>query len=136
MKLVLDSNVLISAIIFGGKPRIIFELIVIEKAAEGITSEALMKEMLNVLKSKFKYSKEELIKVEKLVKENFKVLNPKEIPHLIKDDPSDNQVLAIVDKAKIDLIVSGDRHLLNIKQYRNVPIVTPRDFVEKILKLP
>ena len=55
MRIVLDTNVLISALIFGGKPRTILELIVVEKKITGIISRRILDELLGVLKVKFKY---------------------------------------------------------------------------------
>lgn len=135
MNLVLDTNIIISAIVFGGKPRIVFELIVVNKMARGITSQALLDELIGVLKEKFKYSKNELVKIEKLVEENFVIINPKTVPNIIKKDPFDNQVLALADEAKVDYIISGDNHLLKTRHYKNIPIITPHYFVDKILKV-
>ena len=134
MKVVLDANVLISAIVFGGKPRTILELIVDAKTITGIISKAVLDELLGVLKVKFKYAHQQLIKIEKLIEENFIITYPQNIPKIIKEDHFDNQFLAIIDETKIDYIISGDNHLLKIKFYKNVPIISPRYFVDRILK--
>lgn len=133
MNVVLDTNVLISGIVFGGKPRTILELIVVEKKISGIISKFVLDELLGVLESKFKYSREQLNKVEELIKECFIIVNPKTVPKIIKDDPFDNQIIAIVNEINIGYIISGDNHLLKIKNYKKVPIVTPENFVTKIL---
>ena len=133
MKVILDTNILISALIFGGKPRNILELIIVEKKITGIISRAVIDELLGVLEMKFKYSHNQLIKVEKLIEENFVMVYPQKIPNIIKNDNFDNQVLAIANELKIDYIISGDNHLLKIKAYKKVPIIPPHDFVDKIL---
>jgi len=133
MKVVLDTNVIISAIVFGGKPRIIFELIIVEKNLTGVISRSIIDELLGVLKVKFKYSHIQLIKIEKLIEENFIITHPQNIPKIIKEDSFDNQILAIADETPIDYIISGDNHLLNIKTYKNILIVTPHYFVNKII---
>lgn len=133
MKLVLDTNVLISAIIFGGKPRIIFELIIIEKIATIYTSPALIQELLGVLKDKFKYSNKELTKIKKLINDNFIVIKPKNIPNIIEADSFDNQILALAKFASADLIISGDNHLLQLKEYKNISIITPHFFIDRII---
>ena len=132
MKVVLDTNILISAIIFGGKPRIILELIVVGKKLAGVTSRPALDELLGVFKVKFHYSEEQLAKIEKLVEENFVMTFPQNIPKLIKEDDFDNQFLAITDEVKVDYIISGDNHLLKVKHYKSVPIVTPDYFVDNI----
>ncbi|EKD55932.1 MAG: hypothetical protein ACD_58C00336G0002 [uncultured bacterium] len=133
MKLVLDTNILISAIIFGGKPRIIFGLIIIGKIAQGYISPVLIKELLGVLQEKFKYSNNQLVKIQKLIKNNFILLRPKDIPKIIISDPFDNQILALAEFSRADWIISGDNHLLQLGKYKSIPIVTPHFFVDKIL---
>lgn len=51
---------------------------------------------------------------------------------IIKDDPDDNIILACVLEAEADYIVSGDKHLLNLKRYENVSIVTAHEFLKVI----
>ena len=133
MKIVLDTNVLISGIVFGGKPRAILELIVVEKKITGIISRAVFSELLGVLKVKFKYSQNQLIKIEKLISENFIIIHPQNIPKIIKEDDFDNQILAIAEEVPIDYIISGDNHLLQVKVHKDVPIIPPHYFVDKIL---
>jgi putative PIN family toxin of toxin-antitoxin system len=52
----------------------------------------------------------------------------------IKDDPSDNIYLACAVEGKADLIVSGDRHLKDLKSFRQIPIVDPAKFLQVISK--
>ena len=133
MRIVLDTNVLISAFVFGGKPRTILELMMVEKKITGVISKSAIAELLGVLKMKFKYSQYQLLKIEKLIEENFIITDPQSIPKVIKEDNFDNQFLAIAHETKIDYIISGDNHLLKIKAYKKVPIIPPHDFVDKIL---
>lgn len=132
MILVLDTNILISAIVFGGKPRTIFKSITIDKLAVGVTSKILLTELIDVLKTKFGYSPKELIKIKKIISKNFLIIEPKNIPKIISEDPFDNQVLAIANSASVDFIISGDNHLLKIKKYEKTPIITPHRFLDKI----
>lgn len=132
MKVVLDTNVLVSAIVFGGKPRVILELIVVEKKLTGVISKMALNELLDVLKVKFKYSRDHLIKIEDLIEENFVVTNPRNIPKIIKEDDFDNQFLAILNETEVNYIISGDNHLLKVQKYKGVLIITPHYFVDKI----
>lgn len=50
----------------------------------------------------------------------------------IADDPDDDRVLACAVDGMADLIVSGDRHLLDLRAYRGIPIVTARKFLERL----
>ena len=133
MKVVLDTNVLISAMVFGGKPRTVLELITIEKVLKGVTSEILIKELLGVLKMKFNYTNERLKMIEKIIRDNFIIVKINKIPQIIKSDPADNYVLATAQISNANIIISGDDHLLNIKNYRTTAILSPTKFIENIM---
>jgi putative PIN family toxin of toxin-antitoxin system len=51
-------------------------------------------------------------------------------------DPTDDRVLACAVEGQADLIVSGDRHLLDLGQYQGIPIVTAREFLERLQTAP
>jgi putative PIN family toxin of toxin-antitoxin system len=51
----------------------------------------------------------------------------------VMDDPKDDKFIAAAIEGNADYIVSGDNHLLNLKQYHAIPIVTPREFVSSVL---
>lgn len=55
---------------------------------------------------------------------------PMEPLTVIRDDPSDNRFLECALAGKADVIVSGDRHLLRLKRFRGIPILTPKAFLE------
>ena len=59
-----------------------------------------------------------------------KVVEPREPLSVISDDPDDNRVLECAVKGEADVIVSGDRHLLNLANYQGISIVTVRQFLE------
>jgi len=52
-----------------------------------------------------------------------------EIPDIVKEDPDDNHIIACAVKAGADYIVSGDRHLLQLREYNGIRIVTPAEFL-------
>jgi putative PIN family toxin of toxin-antitoxin system len=56
----------------------------------------------------------------------------KSVAGSVPDDPPDEAVLACALDARADLIVSGDRHLLELKEYQGIPICTVRDFMESL----
>lgn len=53
---------------------------------------------------------------------------------IVRDDPDDDKIVACALEAGADYIISGDPHLLNLKHYRNIQIVTPKAFL-KVLDL-
>lgn len=60
------------------------------------------------------------------------IIPPAIIPPAIIDDPDDDAVLAWAVAAKVDLVVSGDPHLVKLVQYEGIPIVTPAEAVERL----
>jgi len=55
------------------------------------------------------------------------VPNPKEVPHIIHEDPFDNLFLALASEGNAQLIISGDRHLLGLGSHMGIQIVTPNE---------
>lgn len=132
LKVVLDTNVLISAILFGGKPRQI-----LEKAIRGeirlCVSEPILGELSGVLRrSKFDYSLErvQFILTELTGVADF--VNPSETIRLVSEDPDDNRVLECAVEAKANYIITGDFHLLKLSRYRDIEIVNAFTFLEKL----
>ena len=133
MKIVLDTNVYFSALVFGG---VLEEIL--HSASEGVYSIAISKplllELARILKEKAGWHAEQiafsLTRMEKLC---HLVYPDNEIDY-IKVDPTDNRVLecAIADKA--DYIVTGDqKHLLPLKKYQNISILSPREFLIRVV---
>jgi putative PIN family toxin of toxin-antitoxin system len=132
LKVVLDTNVLISAILFGGKPRQI-----LEKAIRGeirlCLSEPILEELKGVLqRSKFDYSPEmiQFILMELTGIADF--VNPSETINVVLEDPEDNRILECAVEAKANYIITGDFHLLKLRWYRNIEIVNSVAFLEKL----
>jgi len=131
-RVVLDTNVLISAIFFGGKPRKI-----LEKAIRGeirlCISEPMLEELSGVLRrSKFDTSLErvQIILTELTGIADF--VNPSEIIRLVLEDPDDNRILECAVEAKASYIITGDFHLLKLSRYRDIEIVNAFTFLEKL----
>jgi len=55
---------------------------------------------------------------------------------VIKEDPDDNKILACAVEAEADYIISGDKHLLNLRQYKDIAIITVNEFLKIINKQP
>ena len=129
MKVVLDTNVLISAIMFGGKSRDILEMGISGKIRIA-TSQDILKELAEVLvDKKFRSSVlfvqqtiHELSEISELVIMTGKI-------NFIKEDPDDNRILECAVSSKADYIVSGDKHLLSLKNFKKIKIYSPSDFL-------
>ena len=63
-----------------------------------------------------------------------KLVAPKIKLGIVKEDEDDNRVLECAETANVDYIISGDEHLLKLRNYKNVKIVSPKKFLEVYLK--
>ena len=61
------------------------------------------------------------------------MLNPKKKVSAIKDDPEDDRILECALECNADCIVTQDNHLLKLREFQNIAILTPQEFAEKYL---
>ncbi len=129
LRVVLDSNVLFSGISWFGNPRLIRRL-----ARQGkftaITSEFILGEVRKALVEDLDFTEEQAERKVDKIRRFSKVVRPREKIEVIRDDPSDNKILACARRSKASFIVTGDRHLRNEKEYKGIRIVTPRAFMD------
>lgn len=128
MNAVVDTNVLLSGIGFGGKPGVVYEAMK-SGVILAYTSDFLLEEVTRNL-GKLKIKSDDVRKIERLLRAICVVVKPKTIPTILRDTP-DNQVLAITHEADIEAIVTGDKELLAEKEYKGVPIVSVDQFLSK-----
>ena len=130
VKVLLDTNILISALGFGGKPREIFKL-VLDKKIKAISSSILLAEFDDVISKKFPKLAIHLSRIQKLFRKNMKIIKPGHSVHVLQDD-SDNRVLEAALEGNCDYIVTGDKDLLDLKIYKKIIILKPNDFLSSI----
>lgn len=58
------------------------------------------------------------------------LVEPVEKLNIVKEDPDDNMVLECAKAGKVDYIVSNDKHLLKLKEFEGIKIVTPKEFLQ------
>lgn len=131
-KVTLDTNILISAIGFGGKPREILRL-VLDKQIKAVTSPILLAELEDVIGKKFPNLAHSFERTNRRIKKNFNIVKPKITLHILKDEP-DNRVLEAAVEGKCDYIVTGDIELLKLKKFNNMKILSANVFLN-LLKL-
>lgn len=130
-KVVFDTNIFISAIVFGGNPRVCLE-IARSGEIELYTSSTLLLELSGKLKSKFKWDDAGIREAVEGIGEFARLVKAKSKVEIIKDDDSDNRVLECAKEAEADFIVSGDkRHVLPLKKFGKTLIVTSREFLDE-----
>jgi putative PIN family toxin of toxin-antitoxin system len=129
LRVVLDTNVYISAILFGGRCEEILKLAA-QKLFEVVISKAILDEIKSVLREKFYWKDEQIAEVVKYIKEISSVVNPGISLNIIKEDPADNRIIECAVASNASYVVTGDKHhLLPIKEYKGIKIVSPGEFL-------
>ena len=128
MRVVIDTNIMVSAYL-GGALKII---IIAWKSGKFtlIVSDAIAEEYREVLKRpKFQIEQTELDDFFSLLLDKAEFVVPIETVNIITEDPSDNKFIEAARAGKAKLIVSGDNHLLELKSFKDIPIITAKDFI-------
>jgi len=132
LKLVLDSNVFISALVFGGKPWKILDL-----AVRGLIAVAVSDDILEEIKGvlggkKFQYPVKILRALISEIEDLADIVEPKETIDAVPEDPEDNRVLECAVAFRADVIVSGDSHLLALQSFGKIRIMNPDEFLRRL----
>lgn len=133
MKIIIDTNVLISAFLFSGLSADVYDYCYIYH--EIYISKWIINELIEKLELKFKIPKKEITKIILQLKQGCKIINPEgQTPNICRDK-DDNNILCLGKFIKSDFIITGDSDLLDIKLFENIKIVNPREFWTLIKKL-
>ena len=129
--LTLDTNILVSAFISKGNEYRILRLAKLEKIKLYISLEILEEFKEVISRSKFGFSQKQINKSIKQLLSISEILITSSKLEIVKEDPDDNKILECALDGKSDFIISGDRHLLDLKEYKNIKILTSRELLEK-----
>jgi hypothetical protein len=131
-RIVVDSNVIVSGFLFGGNPARVLATVV-GGGALGFTSLPILDEVRGVLqRPKFGLSVEQALSFVEEFRLLCRVVVPRNRVQGIVEDPKDHMVLECAEAAQAEIIVSGDAHLLNLRQWGNLRIVSPAQFMKEI----
>lgn len=133
-KVTLDTNIIISGIGFGGKPRKILQLM-LDNKIEGVTSPILLAELEDVISKKFPKLADHFEFINKKIKRKLKTVRPKYTINILKKDPADNRVLEVAVQGKCNYVVTGDKELLDLGNYKGIKIVTAAQFLDILEKV-
>ena len=129
MKVVFDTNVLVSALVFpGGRGEEALQRI-LEERDELLLSPAIVDELLGVLARKFARDAEELARVAVFLGEIATLVKPTRRVRVLKDAP-DNRILECAVAAGAGSIVTGDRALLALREYAGVRILRLNEYLD------
>lgn len=130
LNVVFDTNIYLSAILFGGNPRTCLEL-AREGSLQLVTSSAILFELASKLDKKFSWAVDDIKEVIEGVSTIAIVVRPREKLSVIRDDESDNRILECAKEAKADYIISGDKkHLLRMHHFENISILSAKQFLD------
>jgi putative PIN family toxin of toxin-antitoxin system len=131
IRIVADTNIFISALMFGGLPGSFLDL-----AFQGsfllITSPILLDELDEKLRMKFELSPTDADLIRSRLEGISEIVSTATPLAVVKDDPDDDRVLECAIAGRADYIVSGDRHLLKLGSYEEIPIITVRHFMDTL----
>jgi putative PIN family toxin of toxin-antitoxin system len=137
VRLVVDTNVVVSALLWGGTPKALFDLAEIVEL-EFYTSRTLLDELADVLSRKKLARAIAAIPATPASLQSFyqgfaHVVQPRSIRRVVPNDADDDAVIACALAARAKLIVSGDKHLHSLGgQFQGIAIVTPAQAVAQI----
>ncbi len=130
---VVDTNVYISAIFWGGKPRH-----VINHGRDGkiqiFTSEDIEQEILDKLMTKFGMNSDDAGRVMADFSTFTKLIRVSRRIHVVKDDPDDDKFIECAVECNAEFIISGDKHLLNMRKYEGIDIMNAATFLKSWLR--
>lgn len=133
-RVVFDTNVLLSAFLFGGNPRELLEQAREHRLAL-VTSPSILLEFSRILKGKFSWEDNDIADAVKAVGFCSEVVKPTQTLKVISDD-ADNRILECAVECNADYIASGDHHLLEIGEYKGIRLMNPKELMDLLAELP
>lgn len=129
-RVVLDTNIIISALLFGGNPRLILLKAINGEMRLGMSPDLLRELREVLLRKKFNLTEQfvemTIYEIEGLCDMVFPVNKVK----VIDKDPDDDKILECALEYKADIIISGDEHILNLVSFHGIPILTSSQYLE------
>lgn len=131
-RVTIDTNIIISAVLFGGNPEKLIQLASNQKISL-ILSHDILAETFHILRNKFGWSNNQVESLELMLREVASIVTPQKRVKVIKNDDPDNRILECAVEGNADFIVSGDKkHLLPLRYYEDIPIITTAAFLERV----
>jgi len=130
LKAVFDTNVLVSGIVHAGRSKLLIDA-VLEGKINLVLSKQIVQEFRRVIaREKFKLSKSQQDMLTNFVIRISDIVRVKSRFRIIDEDPNDDIILRTAYDAKAEYVVSGDEHLLSLKEFRGIKIVTINEILD------
>jgi putative PIN family toxin of toxin-antitoxin system len=129
-KVLLDTNILISALGWKGNPKTLFEQC-LHGHLELVSSVQQLSELMRVMDyPKFLFTEEQKLTFLGIITTIATIVDITGKIHVIKEDPDDDIPLETAINGNVDYLVTGDPHLLKLNEYKKIKIVTAKDFLD------
>ena len=129
-KVVIDTNVFVSGLTFKGKPREVLDLIW-RGDIEACISSFIFRELEETLKKDFSWDRDQIKHTIEKIKAKTILIQPKNKVSVIEENDDDNRILECGVEGRAQYLISGDRrHLLPLKEYRGIKILSPAEFLK------
>ncbi len=128
--IILDTNIFISAVLYKGTPLKILQLCISEEKIEIAISPELLAELIAKLKYKFGLKNQTLESLKNMLENSVSNFLPEYTTKICRDD-SDNKIIDLAIYANAGFIITGDKDLLELKNYKGIKIITASEFLEK-----
>ncbi|MBI5410374.1 MAG: putative toxin-antitoxin system toxin component, PIN family [Nitrospirae bacterium] len=128
MKAVFDTNVYISALLIPGSKGEQAFLLARRRRVTLCSSVPILAETARVLRTKFHQPENDIKAALKMIGRAAQIARPSRKVAVLQDVP-DNRILECAVAAQADLIVTGDQHLLALKEFEGIPVVRLADFL-------
>jgi len=132
MKVVVDTNVVISGVFFGGNPGRVLEAWRDGKIELFVSAEVLDEYRRVGERLEDRFPGVSLAPFLALVLANATIVEPAVLPEPVSRDPNDDPFIACAVAGNCDAIVSGDRHLLEVSGHGGIDVLTPRQLLDRI----
>lgn len=126
MKVLFDTNVWLAAFLTHGSCHELLEHCL--ENHQLLISEFILGEIRRNLRKKLKFSESKIKDILTFIRSNAEMVQESPLPKSICRDPDDDQVLAAAAGGMADCLVSGDKDLLVLKNYQEIPILNPKQF--------
>ena len=136
LRVVCDTNVLLSMLGFpGGRLDALWEIIQ-DGRIDLFLSEFIREELARNLRKKVRLSSGDIAELLRVLADHSQSANPKEEIHVIHEKDADNRILECAVEAKAQVLVTGNfKHIVPLKSFRGIEILTPREFLDKYFPL-
>ena len=126
-KVVFDTNVLISATLWDNSVAQKFLFKCIRENVQIFSSQEILEEYKEILARDFDYEEQEIGEILERVIQFVTLITPREKVEIIKEDPDDNKIVECAIESNAEYIISYDKHLLKLKEYKGIKIVRPEE---------